>query len=106
LNFLRCYSSAKREGKIVLMFTKHHSIEGCGGLGTVPRTRVLSLCTGWRLGSASCDGRFTSLRKTHSTSLTLASVILITRLCGPTSRSGGSNRSLSYINDWNIWRTI
>jgi len=33
LNFLRCYSSAKREGKIVLMFNKHHSIKGCGVFG-------------------------------------------------------------------------
>jgi len=33
LNFLGCYSSAKCEGKIVLMFTKHHSINDCGGFG-------------------------------------------------------------------------
>jgi len=32
-----------------------------GGLGTAPPSRVLCLCTRWRLRSASGDGRFTSL---------------------------------------------
>jgi len=77
-----------------------------GGLGTVPRTRVLRLCNRWRLGSASGDGRFTSLRKPQSTPPILASALLFTRLCGPTSRSGVSYRSVSYNTDWNIWGTI
>ena len=51
------------------MFTKHHNQEFVGGLGTVPRTRVLSLCTRWRVGSASGDGRFKislSLKQTET----------------------------------------
>ena len=59
-----------------------------GGLGTVPRTRVLSLCTEWRLGSASGDGRFTTLSKPHPTPPTLATALLSTSSWGPTSRSG------------------
>jgi len=99
LNFLRCYSSAKREGKIVLMFTKHHSIKGCGGFG-YNSTDTGSESVHWMELRVSFRRRpFYLFKKAALHPSYSCQYLFDTRFCGPTSRSGGSNRSLSYNTD-------
>jgi len=82
------------------MLIKHHSVKKYwGSLGTAPHTRIRSLDTRINLRSASDDGLFTTLRKLHPTTPKPAGVLLSTSLCGTTSRSGRSNRSLGCNTD-------